>query len=107
MITIALLKNYLRRITRLLFIIEIIQSLAIELFKDKQKSFDFNNERYITNFLSTENEWAFICNFIKAALVDNLFDNSVIFKNVDKFLLLISWDIIKIKYTSEGGGPLV
>ena len=35
-ITIALLKNYLRRITRLLFIIEKIQSLTIEFLKVKE-----------------------------------------------------------------------
>ena len=44
--------------------------------------------------LSEENKLAFVHNFFVATIVDNLFDNPVLFKNFEKAFLLISGRII-------------
>ena len=44
---------------------------------------------FVQPLLSAENEWAFVYNnFLAATVVDKLFDNLVLFKNVEKKFLL-------------------
>ena len=56
---------------------------------------------FVHHLLSADKKWGFVYNF-SGTTVDDLFDNPVLLKNVEKCFLLVSWrmigsDLIKIK----------
>ena len=52
---------------------------------------------FVHHLLLAENEWPFVCNFFAATIVDNLFDNPVLFKNAEKIFLI---DIRDLEFPS-------